>query len=162
MTAESVIVIGAGIVGAATARALQRAGHAVTLVDSGELAGIHLEGPFLSYGKRGAHPPDLLRDPDPASVERLLTAADGRLSMITIAPERQGGLDAIARFAAAGSNCRFNTLTATGRSWSESVVHRNFRADWAARPCARMSLATVLTQHVAPRATNSACSRGLP
>ena len=72
------------------------------LVDSGELAGIHIEGPFLSYGKRGAHTPELLRDPDPASVEALLTAADGRLSMITIAPELPGALDAIARFAAAG------------------------------------------------------------
>src|SRR3569833_2935502 len=36
MTTESVIVIGAGIVGTATARALQRSGHAVTLVDSAE------------------------------------------------------------------------------------------------------------------------------
>nr|WP_255455463.1 N-acetylglucosamine-6-phosphate deacetylase [Microlunatus sp. Gsoil 973] len=72
------------------------------LVDSGELAGIHLEGPFLSYGKRGAHDPDLLRDPDPDAVDRLLSAADGRLSMITIAPELPGAPDAIARFSSAG------------------------------------------------------------
>jgi N-acetylglucosamine-6-phosphate deacetylase len=72
------------------------------LVDSGELAGIHLEGPFLSYGKRGAHTPALLRDPDPSSVDRLLAAADGRLSMITIAPELPGALDAIDRFVRAG------------------------------------------------------------
>jgi N-acetylglucosamine-6-phosphate deacetylase len=72
------------------------------LVDSGELAGIHLEGPFLSYGKRGAHDPELLRDPDPAAVDRLLTAAEGGLSMITIAPELPGALDAIARFTQAG------------------------------------------------------------
>jgi len=44
---KSVIVIGAGIVGAATARALQRAGHAVTLVDSGE------PGKATSYGNAG-------------------------------------------------------------------------------------------------------------
>ncbi len=42
-----VIVIGAGIVGTATARALQRAGHAVTLVDSGE------PGKATSYGNAG-------------------------------------------------------------------------------------------------------------
>ena len=37
MTTEaSIIVIGAGIVGTATARALQRAGHVVTLLDSAE------------------------------------------------------------------------------------------------------------------------------
>lgn len=72
------------------------------LVDSGELAGIHLEGPFLSYGKRGAHTPELLTSPDPESVEALLAAADGRLSMITIAPELPGALEAIGRFTAAG------------------------------------------------------------
>jgi len=47
MSSTSVIVIGAGIVGTATARALQRAGHAVTLVDSGE------PGKATSYGNAG-------------------------------------------------------------------------------------------------------------
>jgi D-amino-acid dehydrogenase len=42
-----VIVIGAGIVGTATARALQRAGHAVTLLDSDE------PGKATSYGNAG-------------------------------------------------------------------------------------------------------------
>ena len=42
-----VIVIGAGIVGTATARALQRGGHAVTLIDSGE------PGRATSYGNAG-------------------------------------------------------------------------------------------------------------
>lgn len=72
------------------------------LVDAGDLAGLHLEGPFLSPAKRGAHTPELLRDPDPASVDRLLAAADGRLAMVTLAPELPGGLDAIRRFVAAG------------------------------------------------------------
>jgi D-amino-acid dehydrogenase len=44
---DPVIVIGAGIVGTATARALQRAGHAVTLVDSDE------PGKATSYGNAG-------------------------------------------------------------------------------------------------------------
>jgi D-amino-acid dehydrogenase len=47
MTTEPVIVIGAGIVGTATARALQRSGHAVTLVDSAE------PGKATSYGNAG-------------------------------------------------------------------------------------------------------------
>ncbi|MBO0811478.1 MAG: N-acetylglucosamine-6-phosphate deacetylase [Microlunatus sp.] len=90
----------------------------VPLLDSGELAGIHLEGPFLSYGKRGAHTPELLRNPDPESVDRLLTAADGRLSMITIAPELPGALDAIARFTAAG------TAVAIGHTEGDDRVTR--------------------------------------
>src|SRR3954468_12578275 len=47
MNDQPVIVIGAGIVGTATARALQRAGHAVTLIDSGE------PGKSTSYGNAG-------------------------------------------------------------------------------------------------------------
>jgi N-acetylglucosamine-6-phosphate deacetylase len=74
----------------------------VPLVEDGEIAGIHAEGPFLSQKRRGAHDPRLLRTPDPATVEELLAAADGRLSMITLAPELPGAMDAIARFVAAG------------------------------------------------------------
>lgn len=74
----------------------------VPFVDSGEIAGIHLEGPFLAESRCGAQDPSMLQAPEPASIDRLLAAADGRLSMITIAPELPGSLDAIARFAGAG------------------------------------------------------------
>jgi len=72
------------------------------LVASEELAGVHLEGPFLSPGQPGAHEPSLLRPPDPAAVDRLLEAGDGVLRMVTLAPELPGGLDAVRRFVAAG------------------------------------------------------------
>ena len=64
--------------------------------------GSHLEGPFLAAGQRGAHHADFLRSPDPESVESLLSAADGTLRQLTIAPELPGALDAIAELAAAG------------------------------------------------------------
>jgi len=64
--------------------------------------GSHLEGPFLAPGQRGAHHADFLRSPDPESVESLLSAADGTLRQLTIAPELPGALDAIAELAAAG------------------------------------------------------------
>ena len=72
------------------------------LVRAGRLAGVHLEGPFLCHERRGAHDPALLRDPDTASVDALLDAADGTLSMITIAPELPGALAAIETLVAAG------------------------------------------------------------
>ena len=72
------------------------------LVRSGELAGLHLEGPFLSAAKKGAHTASLLRPPTAESVDRLLEAADGTLAMVTVAPELPGGLAAIARLVAAG------------------------------------------------------------
>lgn len=68
----------------------------------GRIAGIHLEGPFLSAARCGAHPPALLRAPDPATVEKLIMAGGDDLAMITIAPELPGALDAIARFSEAG------------------------------------------------------------
>lgn len=71
-------------------------------VDDGEIAGIHLEGPFLAEARCGAQNPAFLRDPDPVLIDRLLSAADGRLSMITLAPELPGALDAIARLTDAG------------------------------------------------------------
>ena len=72
------------------------------LVEDGHLAGVHLEGPFLSTHQPGAHQPDLLRAPGPATVDRLVDAGRGALRMITIAPELPGGLDAVRRFVDAG------------------------------------------------------------
>lgn len=65
------------------------------LVQDDILAGIHLEGPFISKARCGAHDPGLLRSPDPADVTRLLRAGDGAVRMVTIAPELEHGMDAI-------------------------------------------------------------------
>jgi N-acetylglucosamine-6-phosphate deacetylase len=65
------------------------------LVDAGRLAGIHLEGPYLSKARRGAHDPAHLRDPDPTELDALLDL--GGVRMVTLAPERPGALDAIRR-----------------------------------------------------------------
>ncbi|WP_209324269.1 N-acetylglucosamine-6-phosphate deacetylase [Brevibacterium renqingii] len=66
------------------------------------IIGLHAEGPFLSRDFKGAHAPEVLTAPTPDAVERILTAADGRLVQITLAPELPGALDAIARFTSAG------------------------------------------------------------
>ena len=71
-------------------------------VRSGELAGIHLEGPWLAPARKGAHDPSLLRTPDPAEVMDLVEAGDGAVRMITIAPELPGAIDAIRAMVAAG------------------------------------------------------------
>ncbi|QAY73258.1 N-acetylglucosamine-6-phosphate deacetylase [Agromyces protaetiae] len=64
--------------------------------------GAHLEGPFLDHDFRGAHDPEVLRTADADAVDLLLAAADGTLVQITMAPEHEGALDAIRRFADAG------------------------------------------------------------
>jgi N-acetylglucosamine-6-phosphate deacetylase len=66
------------------------------LVTDGDLAGIHLEGPFLSYERRGAQDPAALTDVDPALIDAVLVAAEsagapGAVAQMTFAPERRGG-----------------------------------------------------------------------
>jgi len=74
-----VIVVGAGIVGAATARALQRAGHAVVLLDSGE------PGKATSYGNAGFiaidHVLPLARPSTLRRLPKMLTDRDGPLTV---------------------------------------------------------------------------------
>jgi N-acetylglucosamine-6-phosphate deacetylase len=73
------------------------------LVDQGILAGIHLEGPWLSPAHRGAHTQSLLRAPVPGDIERLLCAGRGGVRMVTIAPELVGGLAAVRQIVALGA-----------------------------------------------------------
>jgi len=73
------------------------------LVEEGELAGVHLEGPFLSERRKGAHDPALLRDPEPELITSLIETAGGAVTMITIAPELTGGLASIEATVAAGA-----------------------------------------------------------
>ena len=71
-------------------------------VTGGLLAGIHLEGPFLSAARCGAHDPAVLRPPDAASLDSLLAAGQGAIRMVTIAPELDGAVPAVKRLVDAG------------------------------------------------------------
>lgn len=64
--------------------------------------GIHVEGPFISRKRCGAHNPDWLAEPAPASVAALVEAGAGLLKLVTLAPELDGALAAIAQLATAG------------------------------------------------------------
>lgn len=72
------------------------------LVDDGTVAGIHLEGPWLSEARCGAHDPATLRAPATGEIDDLLAAGGGTIRMVTLAPERDGAMAAIGRFTAAG------------------------------------------------------------
>src|ERR1700722_9145025 len=78
-TDAPIIVIGAGIVGTATARALQRAGHTVTLLDSGE------PGRGTSFGNAGYLSVDSLipmaRPATLKKVPQMLMDRDGPLTL---------------------------------------------------------------------------------
>ncbi len=55
-----------------------------------EPLGIHLEGPYISVARRGAHQPSWLRMPDENETEQLLALTDGHLRLLTLAPELPG------------------------------------------------------------------------
>ncbi|PYJ16976.1 MAG: N-acetylglucosamine-6-phosphate deacetylase [Verrucomicrobia bacterium] len=61
------------------------------------IAGVHVEGPFISKAKCGAQRPEFIQNPSPAAVQRLLEHADV-IKHVTIAPELPGALDAIENF----------------------------------------------------------------
>jgi N-acetylglucosamine-6-phosphate deacetylase len=65
------------------------------LVGEGLLAGIHFEGPYLSPARCGAQNPAHLRDPSLDELTELIAIGGGAVRMMTLAPERDGALDAI-------------------------------------------------------------------
>ncbi|MFI5998912.1 N-acetylglucosamine-6-phosphate deacetylase [Streptomyces sp. NPDC051366] len=73
----------------------RRAGLLAELTQQGEIAGIHFEGPFINACRKGAHKEELLRDPDPAEVRKLIDAAHGAARMVTLATELPGGLESV-------------------------------------------------------------------
>lgn len=57
-----------------------------------KLAGVHLEGPFLSAAKRGAQAADSIRMPDLELFHRLCDTSGGAVRLVTVAPELPGAL----------------------------------------------------------------------
>lgn len=90
----------------------------VPLVQEGTLAGLHLEGPWLSPRHAGAHDEQSLTVPRTEDVERLLAAAQGQLCTATLAPELPGALDAIRLLASQG------VTVAVGHTDADEVMLR--------------------------------------
>jgi N-acetylglucosamine-6-phosphate deacetylase len=93
----------ASLVTARPAELLRQVGVLAEQVQDGLIDGIHLEGPWLSEHRCGAHEMSALRDPGPAELDRVLAAGGGAIRMVTLAPERAGGQDAIRRIVDAGA-----------------------------------------------------------
>jgi N-acetylglucosamine-6-phosphate deacetylase len=68
------------------------------------IVGFHIEGPCLSPedGPRGAHPREHIRDPNWDEFQALYDAAEGRIKIVTLAPERPGALPFITKLITAG------------------------------------------------------------
>jgi N-acetylglucosamine-6-phosphate deacetylase len=98
-----------------------RAGFLSELVEQGDLAGIHFEGPFISPCRKGAHSEELLRDPDPAEVRKLIDAARGTAKMVTLATELPGGIDSVRLLAEHGVIAAIGHTDATYEQTREAI-----------------------------------------
>ncbi len=92
------------------------------------VVGVHAEGPFLSPARRGAHPVEHLRLPDPAFVATWSRAAG--LVTATIAPELPGALDVVRDLVARGvtvwvghSEADYDAVTAAVDAGARAVTH---------------------------------------
>ncbi|WP_345009325.1 N-acetylglucosamine-6-phosphate deacetylase [Streptomyces shaanxiensis] len=99
----------------------QRAGLLSELAEQGDIAGIHFEGPFISPCRKGAHSEELLRDPDPADVRKLIDAARGHATMVTLATELPGGIDSVRLLADHGVIAAIGHTDATYEQTVEAI-----------------------------------------
>ena len=83
------------------------------LTDSGEIAGVHLEGPFLATARSGAQDPRSMLAPDPAVLEALLRSGRGAVKAVTFAPELDGALELIPTIEAHGALAAIGHTDAT-------------------------------------------------
>jgi N-acetylglucosamine-6-phosphate deacetylase len=87
--------------------------------------GIHLEGPYISSseGPRGIHSPQFIRSPQWGEFEKFQEACGGRIKLITLAPEKEGGLDFIRKAVSNG------VVVAIGHTEaSEEILDRAYEA----------------------------------
>ena len=62
-----------------------------------KLRGIHMEGPYFSYKKRGAQNPDYLKEPDFEGFQKLYDGCGGLVRIVDVAPELPGAAEFIRR-----------------------------------------------------------------
>ena len=98
-----------------------RAAMLAGLAREGVIAGLHLEGPFLSAARCGAQDPRHMIAPDVAAFERLHAAAAGQLRVITVAPELPGATALIKAAAQAGIIAAIGHTDATADITSAAV-----------------------------------------
>ena len=95
----------------------------------GELAGVYLEGPFISRSKVGAQNPDYVHEPDINMLRRLQEASGGLIKIAAIAPEVEGAMKFIdeaknlTRLSLAHTACNYDTANEAFHRGVSQVTH---------------------------------------
>lgn len=71
-------------------------------ISGAEMGGLHFEGPYFAYSKKGAQDPRYLRNPDPEEYMELLEEAQGDIARWSLAPELPGALEMAEKISAKG------------------------------------------------------------
>ena len=85
--------------------------------------GVHVEGPFISPAWKGAHNEAWITEPSADAVAELLDAGRGVLRLVTLAPERRGGMAAVTALTKAGVLVSVGHSDATARQVAEAADH---------------------------------------
>lgn len=131
----------ASLVTADPATLLERTALLTELAVAGELAAIHLEGPFIAHDRCGAQNPAAIQEPDPVLTAQLLELAGGHLATMTIAPERDGAREVVQVLIEHGALPSFGHTVTTAARAREAVAEAH--ALLAEAGAARSAKATV-------------------
>lgn len=95
-----------------------------------ETLGIHLEGPFISPEKAGAQPTEYILFPDVERFKKWQALSGNLIKLVTLAPEREGGLDLVRYLAGSGvvasvghSNATYEQVVEAVRAGATHVTH---------------------------------------
>jgi N-acetylglucosamine-6-phosphate deacetylase len=104
------------------------------------IAGIHMEGPYLSPedGARGAHPREHLVPATVDDFNRRQDAANGRIALVTLAPEVPGAVALIERLVASGVRAAIGHTAATPAEVAGAVAAGATLATHLGNGCAQM------------------------
>jgi N-acetylglucosamine-6-phosphate deacetylase len=83
-------------------RVLDSVSSMIGQLNGADLAGIHLEGPFIDAVRRGAQSLEYIQPPSMDKMKAYLEAARGNIRIVSMAPEVEGGLEAAAFLASLG------------------------------------------------------------
>jgi N-acetylglucosamine-6-phosphate deacetylase len=109
-------------------------------VKSAAIAGIHMEGPYLSPedGARGAHPVHHLTAASIDDFERRQAAAGGLIRLVTLAPEVPGAIDVIEYLSASGIRVAIGHTAATAADVAAAISAGATLATHLGNGCAQM------------------------
>jgi N-acetylglucosamine-6-phosphate deacetylase len=104
------------------------------------IAGIHMEGPYLSPedGPRGAHPREHVIPASTDDFDRRQEAADGRIVLVTLAPEIPGILPLVEHLVAAGVRVAIGHTAATHTQIRDAITAGATLATHLGNGCAQL------------------------